>query len=353
MPYTTPVLTAIRTDLLRDIKNLLPDADTGTDSDFYVRASSVASAVEGLYHHQSWIVRQIFADTADTEYLEQHCRLRQIFRKAATAATGTATFSGSAGATADSGLIIKRDGISRTTTEAVTIDASGTGAATVQASDVGTAGNTSATSGMLTSVPDGFESTVLISDMVGGTDQETDAALLARLLEAIRRPAAGGNKYDYRNWALAVDGVTGAYVWPLRRGLGTVDVIIVSGDGLPSDETLAAVQAYIDDQRPVTAKNCLVLKPVEMFIDFEIKVWLEGVTLDSVTLQIEETIKTWFSYLAPGETAVLTTLGGQISGLTGVWDYRFVTPTANVIAVDSVSIGWLRPGNISVTDGSA
>lgn len=76
-----------------------------------------------------------------------------------------------------------------------------------------------------------------------------------RLLDIIRRAPAGGNKYDYRRWAMSVDGVTAAYVYPLRRGLGTVDVVITSADGLPSAEIIAATQAYIDDVRPVTAKT--------------------------------------------------------------------------------------------------
>ncbi|WP_413462564.1 baseplate J/gp47 family protein [Kingella kingae] len=46
----------------------------------------------------------------------------------------------------------------------------------------------------------------------------------------MRRPPAGGNQYDYKNWALSVDGVSSAYVYPLRRGLGTVDIAITSGD---------------------------------------------------------------------------------------------------------------------------
>lgn len=88
----------------------------------------------------------------------------------------------------------------------------------------------------------------------GGTDRESDASLLARLLEIIRRPPAGGNRYDYKNWALSVDGVTSAYVYPLRRGLGTVDIAITSADGVSSEETVRRVQAYIDEMRPVTQK---------------------------------------------------------------------------------------------------
>ncbi len=57
---------------------------------------------------------------------------------------------------------------------------------------------------------------------------ETDSAYLARLLDLIRRPPAGGNKYDYVKWALSVDNVAAAYCFPLAQGLGTVDVVLVA-----------------------------------------------------------------------------------------------------------------------------
>lgn len=59
----------VRADILRDIANLQPKANVGKDSDFYVRATGTGSAVEGLYQHQQWIARQIFASTADVENL--------------------------------------------------------------------------------------------------------------------------------------------------------------------------------------------------------------------------------------------------------------------------------------------
>lgn len=72
---------------------------------------------------------------------------------------------------------------------------------------------------------------------------ETDAELLARLLEYIRRPPAGGNKYDYEKWALKVEGVKAAYCVPLAQGLGTVDVLIIAnkettGSEIPSSHSL-------------------------------------------------------------------------------------------------------------------
>lgn len=75
------------------------------------------------------------------------------------------------------------------------------------------------------------------------TAGETDEEYLARLLEYIRRPPAGGNKYDYIKWAKEVDYVTSAWCVPLGQGLGTVDVIITAdedytGSEVPSSHAL-------------------------------------------------------------------------------------------------------------------
>lgn len=69
--------------------------------------------------------------------------------------------------------------------------------------------------------------------MVGGTDAESDESLLARYEERLRRPAAGGNQYDFRNWCLEVPGVVDAFIYPLRRGNGFVDAVILGENGIP------------------------------------------------------------------------------------------------------------------------
>lgn len=76
------------------------------------------------------------------------------------------------------------------------------------------------------------------------TYNETDEAFLSRLLDYIRRPPAGGNKYDYVKWALSIDNVAAAYCFPLAQGLGTVDVVIIAneentGSEVPSSHTMS------------------------------------------------------------------------------------------------------------------
>ncbi|HCG2926684.1 TPA: baseplate J/gp47 family protein [Escherichia coli] len=350
MPFITPTFEDIRSDILRDIRNLNPDAYTGVDSDYFVRASSVASVATGIYQHQGWIVRQIFPDTADTEFLEWHVRTRGLSRKSATTASGTLTVTGEPGATAAAGYVVTRGELSYTTTAAVTLNTEGNGTVAANFSSAGVAGNTPGpTSGTFTSTPVGFDSTVIIGVMSGGTNQETDAELLARLLEIIRRPPAGGNKYDYRRWAMSVDGVTAAYVYPLRRGLGTVDVVITSASGLPSPEIIAAVQSYIDDVRPVTAKDFLVLSPTFKTVDISVLISVSGVTFAEAAANITSAVTDHISRLAPGEALIKSQVEMIVSQVSGVVDRRIASPAENVYpSVNESAVEWIRLDNLEI-----
>jgi len=114
--------------------------------------------------------------------------------------------------------------------------------------------------------PAGLDPTItLTSALVGAEDSESDTALVARLLRRIQTPPRGGTAADYRAWAEeAVDLVTGAqlgiaraYIYPLRSGLGTVDIVpLVDGEGefrVPTTAQLLDVLAYVNTKRPVTA----------------------------------------------------------------------------------------------------
>ena len=352
MAFTPPDYAAIREKLLRDIANLAPESRIEDDSDWLIRASATASAVEGLYEHQSWIVRQIFPDTADSDILEQHAKVRGLSRKSATAASGTVTATGSAGTVIAAGQLLKTaSDATYQTTSSATIGVNGQASVAVQSVATGLDGNLSA-GVMLTwqSPSNGLDGTATIDAMIGGTDAETDASLLARLLDLIRRPPAGGNKYDYRRWALEVDGVSAAYVYPLRRGLGMVDVVITSATGLPSAEILAATQAYIDDVRPVTAKNALVLAPTLRTLDHLVRIVpATGYTLATAMPLVSAAISDYFNSLAPGDTWVRSQLEKRISALDCVADRAVVTPATNVApVVDATKVEWLRAGTITV-----
>lgn len=351
MAYLTPDAEKIRADLLRDLKNQLPDADTAPDSDYFVRASSVASVAEGLYQHQAWVVRQIFPDTADNDYLALHARTRGLKKKPPTTAKGLAGISGSPGSVLPAGSQIRGERLAVTTTADVKLTA-GTADVPVTAVQSGVSGNLDTqVMAELVSAPMGINGRVVVKSLVGGTDEESDGELLDRLLDIIRRPPAGGNRYDYRRWAMEVPGVSSAWVYPIRRGAGTVDIAITSAGGLASDEIIRNVQAHIDDVRPVTARNALVLSPQLRRVDFDVIVKAEGVTLEQLRPDVERTIRDAMARIAPGQPLIRSNIETLISLLPGVTDRTIVTPAGNVIAqVDGKHLEWLLPGVISVRD---
>lgn len=352
MPFPVPGVAENTERQLRDIANALPGEtiDTGADSDYRIRASAVSGVADGLYMHQGWILRQVFPDTADPEYLELHCRTRNVFRKKATASSGPVVITGTPGKTLPAGAEIRGEGVSVATTADCTIGDEGSAEVTVKSTATGAQTNASATqTATLVSPPEGINSTVTIKSLTGGTDRESDADLLARYLDILRRPPAGGNKYDYKRWALEVDGVTSAYVEPLRRGKGTVDVAITSANDLPSQELINAVLAHIEEVRPVTAKDTMVLAPTKKAVDFVVRVKTSGLTVEQIKPQITDVITDFMNRLEPGQELIISQLETQISLISGMSDRKIITPDGNVKAVINASTWeWLRPGNIDI-----
>lgn len=115
------------------------------------------------------------------------------------------------------------------------------------------------------SPPSGAQATVTLgtaplgaSPLTGGTDQETDAALLQRIYDRLRNPRTGGRSSDWKDWLVVVPAVKQIYVYPKRSGTGSVDsVLSVGGSGLgriPSAQVLADATAAYEAARPVCSQ---------------------------------------------------------------------------------------------------
>ena len=351
------ILPEIRDAILRDIKNQHPQAFTHTDSDNYIRASATASAIEGNYQFAQYVLKQMLVTTADGEYLEAHGANYGIYRKTATAASGQVEFAGTAGSIVPIGTLLQLtladdSNLFFTTTETATIDASGKAVAHAICQSVGVIGNRDAnTVVQLSSAPFGVDSTAVLLSMHGGSEKESIENLRDRILDRKRNPPAGGNAHDYYVWAMRVDGVHKAFVYPLRRGLGTVDIVILGEDGLPSQETIKKCQQYIDSVRPVTAKNSVVIAPTPTPVNVSIQIKLDGsVTKTKVEEYVITTIKSYFDGFAPAQTFIKSQLETLISHVPGVFDRKVFIPVENVNAVvDGNKVEWLQEGNILVS----
>lgn len=352
MSFNTPDQSLIKANILRDILNLLPQASVADDSDYAIRGSAHASAIEGLYQHQQWIVRQIFPDTADFDLMEVHAALRKITRKLATVASGSISFTGTPAATIPSGTEAKTlAGVAYVTTIAGVLNGAGNATIAAQASVAGLAGNAALNTALtLTAAPAGINATALIFSMAAGTNVETDASLLSRLLFVLRNPPSSGNKADYKRWALEVPGCDAAFVYPLRRGLGTTDVIITSAGGLPSAQLITDVTTYIDNARPCGVNTLSVFAPALLLINFTIQIKVSTLTLAVASALIGSALDSYFATLLPGDAFVKSVAEAIISDIVGISDRAISAPAANVVPLsNSSTVEWVRKGSVTVT----
>lgn len=339
--YPIPSQEQIRDAILADWRNQDNLANVTVDSDNFIRASGIGSAILGLYQFATWGVNQYFPDTAEIESLVRFASARGLTQKPAIGATGAISFTGTIAAVIPLATLIQTaDGKQYKTTLLSAIGGAGTASVAATAVNAGPIGNQpNNTPGVLQTAPPGVDAPVLLTQMSGGIDTEAAAALLARVLDRLRQPPAGGNKFDYPRWALEVAGVTSAYCYPLRRGIGTVDVAILSNGAPPSGALLAAVASYIGDRKPPET-DCMILAPQPIACAVTTTVVLAaGALLATVQAAALAALSAYFATLKPGSTAVRSRILAIIADIAGVIDVTLAAPAVNLTTlVDATHI---------------
>ncbi|MFS8930940.1 baseplate J/gp47 family protein [Cupriavidus taiwanensis] len=299
-------------------------------------AVMTAGAADGLYGYLEWISKQILPDQAEEEFLERHASLwLPGGRKVATSASGLVTVSGIDGTVVPAGTIfIRSDGIQYASQADATV-AAGAASVSVQATSAGQSTNAVMGQSLALVTPvAGLQSTaaVGVSGLSNGADKESDDDLRARLLQRLQQPPDGGSATDYVRWALSVSGVTRAWVAPLELGANTVVVRFVRDDDasiIPDAAEVAAVQAYIDSVRPVTAE-VTVVAPVAMPVNYQIQLTPSSVAVRAaVEAELRDLI---LREGIPGGTLLLSHIREAISIAAGETDHVLVSPAANVAA---------------------
>jgi uncharacterized phage protein gp47/JayE len=140
-----------------------------------------------------------------------------------------------------------------------------------------------------------------------GTDRETDESFRQRIKARWNQLSWGGSRDAYISWALEIDGVQMVLVDDQHpRGQGTVDVIIVSAAGLPSQQLIDEVQAHLDERKPVCA-DVLVQGPEPVIVDFDIVLYVHPDYGDLAVIeeQAATIIDTMFQYGDTENTEIL------------------------------------------------
>lgn len=337
--YEAQTYDAIMARLLMTVPDNL---DKREGSFIWDALSPAALELAQVYIQMDLMLQYGFAQTTYGQYLDYRSGEHGLTRKAATKASGQVTITGSNGTVIAVGsLFATGAGVQFETLAEVTIGEAGSIAADIRAVEAGARGNVP--TGAITEIPVSIAGVTAVTNAnptTGGTDQETDAALLERLLEKVRTPATSGNVAHYLQWAKSVSGVGDAKVFPIWDGNGTVKVVIIDGNKQPTGpEIVTNVADYIEEVRPIGA-TVTVASATALNIDIVATLTLapEAVLADVKTL-FETAITAYLKQIAFKQSYVsYAQVGSLLLDTPGVLDYSGLTlntGTGNVAIGDT------------------
>ena len=262
-------------------------------------ANVLAGIAHGLYGHLEWVKAEYFPTSASIEGLRAWGAIIGLPQGVATFAEREVEFTGTNGTVIPVGTQMQDDaGLVYEVFTAGTINVDGIGFVEVRALTAGTDSNLTVGAPLtLTSPIAGVDSEGEVSaPLVDAVDDEEVEDYRSRILGNLRTPPSGGGPGDYVTWAREVPGVTRAWEFGNRMGIGTVSVAFVrdnDGDIIPSAGEVTEVQEYIESVMPLDIRALYVQAPVEVPVNLTIA--LRPNTADvraSVTAELTELFAT-------------------------------------------------------------
>ena len=334
--YEDLTVEEIKSDI---ISKATSSIDTREGSFFNDMISAAAYEIWKVYQSLDAVIPIMFVDKTSGKYIDKRCADYDIPRKEGTYATAKLTITGVSGTTIPAAKVfLTADGLEFTADISVSI-VDGTATITVTAAEVGEKYNVDAGTITKQFVNQAGITSVTNAVATGGTNPETDAALVERLYEYLQKPATSGNTNQYKQWALKVDGVGGAKVFPLWNGPGTVKVVIVDSNKQPVNSTIIEdTTDYIEMVRPIGA-TVTVGSGVAKTISIAATVApATGYSLAAATTTFTSSIEAYFKDIAFEATYVsLARIGTILLGTDGITDYNGLKlngSTSNVTLAD-------------------
>ena len=304
-------------------------------------------------------VKLFFAEWSNGKWLDMLADDAGLTRRGATAAETTLTVKGDEGTIIPVGHTFATvataisENVEFLATEEITIPSTGTALVPVVCSKRGVIGNVPANSIVMevSAVSVGsIDEITNASAATGGTDEESDDSLRARLMAVDRSGELSyvGNDSDYIRWAQEVDGVGSVVViaeWQ-GPGTGTVKLIVMDANGSPATQTILT-NVYNHIMSPDDASARLANTEVILTVDTAVALNLSitaTVQLDddgditSITEEFTTRLRNYFEEAWQDGYLRYTRVGRELSETAGVLDYSSLTingDTANItIAAD-------------------
>jgi len=319
MPFVRPSISTLISRVSDDLNAWLPNEDSRIRrSTLSVLARVLSAASHSLYGFIDWVSKQAIPDTAESGYLHRWAALFGVTPIAGIKATSTAVqFEGTNGIIVPMATTFQRvDGVQYITDAAGTISGGNVQIACTAVLD-GDAGNAvSSTLFELVTPIAGINSAIANPvAFTGGTEDESDPALLARLLAQLRNPPQGGAETDYKQWiAEALPDLT-QNVWPQYHSAnatvpeGAVNVYFsLVWDGatpasvIPSGAQVTTAQTYLAARIPVTVDVLTVAAPTAAPINMTIELTTDTTAARAaVTAQVNDMFQ---RLAAPGGASI-------------------------------------------------
>lgn len=332
-------------DRMKDLAH--KEINTEEGSMFHIAVSPMSVELAMLYSNLENVLSLGFAQTTSLEYLKMRAEEHGVFWKEQTKSTGFIEVVGEEGVVIPKGtLFSKSNGVSYESLSEGRI-VGGSILIPINGMDFGVLYNTE--SNTINEMPIeimGIDRVTNPENVSGGSDSESEEALLSRLLDQVRKPGTSGNKYHYEKWAQEVNGVGDAKCFSLWNGPGTVKLIIVDENMSPASNTIVEdVKHFIEIQRPIGA-NVTYASADGLEINISVKIKLAtGVLLSPISLKFEELLQNYFkNHVAfkcdtEGNPVAVSIgkIGSVLLSINGVLDYYD-------LKVNGIS------GNISLSD---
>lgn len=310
-------------DILSEmIGNVPKDIDTRKDSSLVYNAlAPVAQEVAKIRSDMDRFLSYSFiSKDMPEEYLDYRSAEYGLTRKQATYAIKLGTFTDIDGKPMDIPLN-SRFSIDKIIYEA--IEKVEKGKYKMQCETIGTLGNYLVGDLLPIEYIEDLSIAKLSEILTPGVDTEDNKEFFNRLMLKIKTPATSGNKYHYLNWALAVDGVGAAKVFPLWNGNGTVKIVIAdSNKKAVSSELIKKTYDYIEGLRPIGA-TVTVTSAIEKALNISANIKIvNGLNLGNVKTEFNKLLTEYLESIAFNTTYIsIAKIGNILLNTTGIIDY--------------------------------
>ena len=320
------------------LNNISAELDKREGSFTHDMISSVAVELAQAYINMSDVLALGFIEDTFDDYLDKRVSEFGVYRKSGTKAVGEIKVEGREGAIIENGTLVRAGDLYFTVLNDIELPEEDI--IYVEANEVGYKYNLLAnTEFELVEKNDKVIKLVNTSNFSKGVDVESDEDLRKRFIKVVNNPSTSGNKAHYEEWALEVDGVGRAIVYPRHDGNGTVKVMIIGNDNKPViEEVVENCKLHIEENMPIGCQ-LTVTTPSLLNITIKANVDLkEGYDIEDVKTDFESRLNEYLKDITTELTySKVYGLLVNHAGIEDVNDFKINDNNVNIsIAEDKI-----------------